>query len=374
MWDGIATVKATLERVSAWEYGGLSEPSVDALLTASALTFGLSALLLLATAGVHVLARRQQRALQQVRARWKPLFFHAMSGAPQPLPPWSQGDAGVVLHLWLEITELVQGAARERLAALAQELRFEKSALTWLGHRALHRRMLAVSVLGRMRAREALQPLERITHEPDPVLSLMAVRSLLQIDAAGFLPHFLPQIALRPDWPLVRIAAMLAEVPTEVLHPLFRQALQDHHSGSAARLLRLLRTARIDGDAPTLVRFLHLVQPADVLEAALMLTRSPQLAGAVRALRGHPDARVRVQAAAALGRVGTQVDALGLSIMVNDVEGEVRYQAARALAQLPGLPATHLAALHAAVPAGPGHAVLTQARAEHALRAAGTEA
>ena len=63
---------------------------------------------------------------------------------------------------------------------------------------------------------------------------------------------------------------MLAEVPTEVLHPLFRQALQDHHSGSAARLLRLLRTARIDGDAPTLVRFLHLVQPADVLEAALI--------------------------------------------------------------------------------------------------------
>ena len=356
--------------MSAWEYGGLSEPSLDALLSLSAASFCLSALLLLATGGVHVWARWQRREVQRIREHWKPVLFHAMSGAPLSLPAWSSADADVLLLLWLEVTELVRGAARERLAALAQELRFEKVALTWLTHSALHRRMLAVSVLGRMRAHEALRPLERIAREADPVLSLMAVRSLLQIDAGDFLPRFLPQIALRPDWPLVRIAAMLAEIPTTVLHPLFRQALQDHRSGSAVRLLRLLRTARIDGDVPTLVRFLYLVQPAEVLEAALMSTRSPQLADAVRALRSHPNARVRVQAAIALGRVGTHDDALRLSIMLNDPVSDVRYQAARALAQLPGLPVSHLDALHAAVASAAGRATLTQARAELAQRLA----
>ena len=328
-----------------------------------------SAGLLLATMVLHVGVRWDRRRVARIRARWKPVFFGAMSGEALTVPAWSERESQIVLYLWLELTELVRGAARQRLAVLAQALNFERSALAWLMHGKRHRRMLAVSVLGRMQAGVASHSLLRLADDPDPVLSLMAVRSLLQIDAEGFLPTFLPQIAHRHDWPLVRIAAMLAEIPTEVLHPMFRQALQDHRSGSAVRLLRLLHTARIDGDLPTLRRFLYLMQPDDVLEAALVAARSPQLVGAVRALRGHPSARVRAQAAAALGRIGAHEDTLQLLLLLGDPDWPVRYQAARALARLPGLDDERLDALHAVLATDEARAMLTQARAELSHRA-----
>ena len=328
-----------------------------------------SLLLLLMCGWVQVLKRRQARRIAQIHARWQPVFLHAMEGQRLPLPRRTLRRSTVVVQLWLRLSELIRGTAQARLAELAHELGFERTALHWLSSRTLRRRMLAVATLGLMRSRAGIRPLARMVRDPDPVLSLLAMRSLLLIDPAAHLPHCLPDIALREDWPLIRVAAVLAELPSDIVHPLFRKALQDHRSHGVVRLVQLLQTARIEGDEPTLRRFLLLMQPADVLVVALRASRSPQLVRAVRGLIGHPDDDVRTHVAAALGRIGTRDDALRLALMLTDDSWAVRYQAAVALTRLPDLEARHLRLLLSSLMNTQATAIVNQAVAErNALR------
>ncbi|MFD1712462.1 HEAT repeat domain-containing protein [Ottowia flava] len=330
----------------------------------------LASLVLLLLCGlVQIRKRRQMLRVAEIHAQWRPIFLHAIEGERSELPRGKAQRSVVVVQLWLQLAELIRGTAQARLAAFAHDLGFEHAALRWLSSRALRRRMLGVAVLGLMRSHAGIAPLARMVRDPDPVLSVLAMRSLLLIDAAAHLRHCLPDIAMREDWPLIRVAAVLAELPSEVVHPLFRKALQDHRSKGSVRLLQLLQTARIEGDKPTLERFLLLIQPAEVLVAALKATRSPQLVRAVRGLIGHPNAEVRTHVAIALARIGTRDDALRLALMLSDESWAVRYQAAVALTRLPNLARSHLRLLLSALVNTQATAIINQALAERdALR------
>jgi HEAT repeat protein len=80
---------------------------------------------------------------------------------------------------------------------------------------------------------------------------------------------------------------------------------------------------------------------AEVLAAALAaLADSADIAHA-RRLLCHPEWFVRVAAAGALGRMGTDDDIPGLTDALRDMSWWVRHRAAQALSQLPGMdPAT----------------------------------
>jgi HEAT repeat protein len=65
----------------------------------------------------------------------------------------------------------------------------------------------------------------------------------------------------------------------------------------------------------------------------------------VRSLAAHPQWIVRVQAAAALGRLGGEEDAQRLQTMLGDPEWWVRYRAGLALVQLPFVSRQSLTAL-----------------------------
>ncbi len=346
-----------------WGFGTPSD-STSLVLSLAAATLLASAIVLSLCFWVQLRKRWRTQRIAELYAQWKPVFLHAMDGERLPLPPRASPRSTVVVQLWLQLSELVRGQAHVRLTDFAHELGFEKMALAWLSSRRLRRRMLSVAVLGLVRSPAGVAPLARLVRDPDPVLSLLALRSLLLIDPAAHLPRCLPDIALREDWPLIRVAAVLAELPSDVVHPLFRKALQDHRSNSAVRLVQLLQPARIEGDAPTLQRFLYLMQPAEVLVAALKATRAPQLVRAVRALIGHPDAEVRTHIAGALGRMGTRDDALRLALMLSDESPAVRYQAAVALTRLPDLPRSHLRVLLSGLMNPQATALVNQALAE----------
>jgi HEAT repeat protein len=341
-----------------------SEPLLLASLQISVPAAALALVLLLLTFTAHHSQQQRDHRARQLRQTWQRVFFHSLVDLPRAAPPLAPRDAPVVLKLWLEVIESVRGQGHRTLSMQAADLGFERHALKWLDARATHRRMLGAAVLGRMGLSGAFGPMEHLLDDRDPVLSLMAARSLLMIDAERALPLVLPRIALRHDWSLIRIAAMLSDVPTEVLHPLFRVALQDHRSGAAVRLLRLIQPARIEASADMLRRFLYLMQPADVLEAALQVCHHPTLVPAIRELLRHPATRVRREATAAWGRLGGLHDTLSLGQRLLDPAWSVRRQAALALLRMPGLQPLQLQALEKALANAGASAMLAQAQAE----------
>jgi HEAT repeat protein len=81
-------------------------------------------------------------------------------------------------------------------------------------------------------------------------------------------------------------------------------------------------------------QIVHRTNDPDVLGACLRIFRDPEDLDTVRAFLGDPRWQVRVQAASALGRVGTADDEPRLARMLGDPEWWVRYRAAHAVAAL----------------------------------------
>jgi len=155
----------------------------------------------------------------------------------------------------------------------------------------------------------------------------------------------LDELIRRDDWPLVKVAAMLGEVPQEVLAPALSNALRVVTPQGAPRLLNLLEIAPLGDTWPAVGPLLRADHPVEVIVAALKACSDPRALDAVRSLAAHPQWIVRVQAAAALGRLGGEEDAQRLQTMLGDPEWWVRYRAGLALVQLPFVSRQSLTAL-----------------------------
>ena len=134
------------------------------------------------------------------------------------------------------------------------------------------------------------------------MLSLLAARSLLQIDAAYASAFILDEMMRRDDWPLAKVAAMLGEVPAEVLAPPLLNALRAAAPQSAPRLLSLLYNKQLGDTWPVLAPLLDAGRAPEVIAAALKACSDPRALGAVRLLATHEQWIVRARAAAARWR------------------------------------------------------------------------
>lgn len=277
---------------------------------------------------------RNDRRFQQ---RWRPLLMRAMVGEPEAnLPPLRRGDRWRFIKLWNHLQASVRGEATQRLAAIAYRLGCDDTARRMLTSRRFTRRLFATLTLGHMRDHTAWDLLVQQLLQPGRVSSLHAARALIQIDAPQGARTIVPHLLQRDDWEMVRVALLL-------------QAFRDPLGAELTRVLPKLPQDRLPR-ALQLAEVLHLHlppavlhpwlvpdRPEDLLVAALRLASSAQLLPAVRQLAPHPDWRVRVQVARALGRLGERADQAVLTGMLSDPQWWVRYRAARALARLPGV-------------------------------------
>ncbi len=103
------------------------------------------------------------------------------------------------------------------------------------------------------------------------------------------------------------------------------------------------------------------------LQACLPLINDPADVTIVRACLSHPQWLVRVEAVAALGRVGTADDEAGLAALLSDPHWWVRYRAAHSLATLPASNVPQLQRLAAAQTNPFAHDILTEVIAEREL-------
>lgn len=328
--------------------------------------FLLTMALLLAIALLRYTIDRRERRERALTERWQPVFFHAIEGIPIEAPRVFGRDRETVLMVWIHFTESIRGEARQRLRELALGLQLEGTALKMLGRRSIQSQLMAIVALGRLESAVAWDSLAGLVASPNPMASLLAARSLLQIDAARAVPIMLEAFSHRNDWPMTKVAAMLGEVPAEVLSPPLLAKLQAAAAEEKPSLLSLLETTNHGDVWALLAPLLEQDQPAEVLVAALKACQDPRSLDATRLLTTHAKWIVRAQAAMTLSRFGVEEDRYRLQAMLGDPKWWVRYRAAKSLASLPFTQRKKLEAMCAALTDRFAADILAQVLAETA--------
>lgn len=300
---------------------------------------------------------------------WNPLLAQCADRAPVSLPKLRARDRVRFLLLWCHQQESLRGEAQDQLRAMARRLDADLHARRLLGSNHLAHRLVAVVALGHLHARDFIPMLARqVTWEPT-LVSLIAAKALVRIDAALGIEPVLVAAALREDWPLASVANILSECSPELvaaaLSAAIRRELAANPGGvGLPRLLRLHRTAERLVLRPAVLEVLSTDAGAEAQAAGLANLWHPDDVAHARRLFDHSQWFVRVAAARALGRLGTADDAARLTASLEDRSWWVRYRAAQALCGLPTMDQAALEALGARLTDSFARDMLRQALAE----------
>jgi len=190
--------------------------------------------------------------------------------------------------------------------------------------------------------REAWQPMLAMIDDEHTLVSLMAARALVSIDAATAIAQILPVIRDREDWSTPRVGALFREAgPDAVAAPLAR-LIRSEEPERIPKLIAVL--AEIPRAASSELLEALLLRPVDerITAICLRLVQDPELLPLVRRLLAHPRWHLRMGAATVLGRLGLPADGERLLALLADPQWWVRYRAAQALLAIPGLGAKWL--------------------------------
>ena len=335
-------------------------------------TVGAVVAILTMTAMLQVLALRAVRIWRQRRETyatgiWQPLLIGAVEVRPTELPRLARRDVRTFLTIWNHLHATVLDDAKERLNEVASRLGVPAIARRMAAGGRIGQRLLGVVTIGQLRDRSMWEALCALAAGPSMTLSLAAARALIQIDPRAGIDRVMPLIAARLDWPPSRVVQLLqAAGPDVISTPLARAALAAD-AAHAPHLIRYLDVVHCETAIPTVRRIIHRTGDTDVIGACLRVFRDPEDLDTVRAFLGDLRWQVRVQAAAALGRVGTVEDEPRLARMLGDPEWWVRYRAAHALAALLADAPERLDLLQQDHPNPFARDILRQVRAERRL-------
>jgi hypothetical protein len=330
-----------------------------------------AALTLLLTVQVFVmrllLIARTRRA-ERFLSVWQPLLFQAVEGLPSELPRLAAADVFTFLGLWNHLQESVVDDAKDRLNEVARRAGIPEIARGMVRRGTLRGRLLAIVTLGQLQDRSVWDLLCTCAASPQVVLSLTAARALVQIDRQAAIHHLMPSIATRLDWPLARVASLLRDAGPDVVSNALAAAAVAAPPREAARLIRYLDVVHCEAAIPAVRQIMCRSDDKDVIAACLRVVQDPEDLDVIRRFLGDPRWEIRVQAATALGRMGTAGDEHRLAQCLADPEWWVRYRAAQALCTLLVDSPERLDRLQHEHENAFARDVLAQARAESDLR------
>jgi HEAT repeat protein len=306
---------------------------------------------------------------------WRPLLMSEISGNATTYPPLKTRDAEFFLNLWNHFQESLKGPARERLNDLAIETGMADRARAMLQKKGLRQRLMALATLGNLQDRFSWNDILALTREQDRTLSLSAFSALLRIDARHAISTLKPQLADRKDWPPAQLAILIQESgaleATSMLVDYAQEVAHSSHPADVQRLQRLLQLMVISPSHEKLLAVRTILETAtdsEVIAQCMKLLNAPEDLPKIRTYAGHPDWVVRLQAALALGRIGSTDDLPLLLKLLCDPDWSVRRRSADAIIRLVRMDENRLAELLAAVADPFARDMLSMALAESRMK------
>jgi hypothetical protein len=276
-----------------------------------------------------------ERRRDEVFTRWRPVLFEAIAGGSPTIPSLPKEEEDAFLLLWIQLLDGIRGPALARLARVGTAVGAHALARKRIEGKDALGQVFALRTFGYLRHSEDLPEVLRWLDDPRPYVSLAAARAVVAIAPELAPDEILPRLADRTDWPLPLFATVLADSDPDRLSVRLAALCAALPTPALVRLLPLVSLAEARVVRSVLGRLLSSGQDPEVVAAALKQVRSPALLDSVRRGATHERWSVRVQAAAALGRIGEPRDRAVLVSLLRDPEWWVRYRAAQALAARP---------------------------------------
>lgn len=281
-----------------------------------------------------------------------PVWREALAGGmlgERPTLAVAHRDRWNFIKLWCKFHDSVRGSARTALKEFARTLGMPDWALSLASHRRLRDRILGLSALGRMGELTDSDQLERLLTHPDPILSLTAAQAYARIMPPRALLPVLQVASRRDDWPAARLVGLLLEVGTEAAAAPLLTAVETTRGKARKRLIPLLICLESRDTVDIVRKLLGDQDDPETLAAALPLAR-PDDMPLVRLAADNPAWFVRAKACQVLGNFGAREDFALLESHLGDQQWWVRYRAAEALSNLPGVSVKELRDLAATHP------------------------
>jgi len=313
------------------------EPVVIAALITALIALCLSVLMAVLIIGFRFWRGRVERHEKAFIDEWEPALFIAMDGPlALKVPTLSRPDLAVFLELWTHLQEVTRGVVSENLNRFLSDNIPTRRIIAMMEHAGIRHRLVAVTALGHLHSRAAIGPLTKLVADPQPILSYAAMRALLRIDPNEMLPHLVPTILTRADWPISRLSALFRELGANVITgPLLDRPLNPTKA-EALRLLPLLALCHRERVDPAIREWMKIQSDPEVISAGLKFMSAPEDIPMLMAAAKNDDWRVRAAAASGLGEVGGPAEQRTLETLLSDASWWVRYRAAKALVSLRG--------------------------------------
>ena len=322
---------------------GSSAP-VSAALWITVASIAGSLLLLLYTLELRFRRRLRERRRASVVAHWRAIIAGAVTGsaAITAAPKLRRGERQEFLRLWVYTRSMVEGAAADRLIALARRLRLPELARKQARDAHLGAKLMAIQAQGYLRDPDSFAVLAAATADANALVSITAAEAMTAIDAPRAVARLIPNIASRRDWPRTHVFKVLQRAGSALIgEPLYR-CIRAAADEDAAYLLQFAEIAEFDVRDALAVELLRSRDNPEVIAAALKVATGHAVVPRIDELLAHPAWYVRMQAAKLLGRMGRAEDAGRLEKLLADEEWWVRFRAAKALVRLPGMGARDL--------------------------------
>ena len=320
-------------------FASASSGAVAAAVWTTIASLAASLLLLLYTLELRWHRRQRERHRARVVERWRAVIAAAVTGSDSAgLPPsLPRRERGEFLRLWNLTRNMIEGAAADRLIALAGRLGLPAIARRQAAQKRLARRLIGIRTLGHLRDSQSLALLLAAVDDDHPLVASTAAEALIETDPARAVDALIPRIARRRDWPRTHVFRMLQKAGSALVgEPLYR-AIRTAADEDAAYLLQFVELAEFDVRDAICAEILSSRHEPELVAAALKAasgyTRMPRLDELV----AHPAWYIRMQAARFIGRMGRAEDVGRLEKLLGDREWWVRFRAARALVRLPTL-------------------------------------
>lgn len=345
-----------------------SSASVSAALWMTIASIAASLLLLLYTLELRLRRRLRERRRASVIAHWRAVIADAVTGgAVLKTQKLRRNERQEFLRLWVYTRSMVEGAAAERLIALARGLGLPELVRRQTSNAHVGVRLMAIQAQGFLRDPANFAELAAATDDANAFVSVVAAEALVAIDADRAAARLIPKIPSRRDWPRTHVFKLLQRAGSAVGEPLYRH-IRAATDDDAAYLLQFAEIAEFDVRDALAVEMLRSRDAPEVLAAALKVATGHAPVPRIDELLAHPAWYVRMQAAKLLGRMGRTEDAGRLEKLLADKEWWVRYRAAKALVRLPGVTVSDLEQIRLRLHDHYARDILDQAIAEAGVR------
>lgn len=281
---------------------------------------------------------------ERVLGCWRPLFMACLRDEVTNWPDLSGSAAADVLELWRHLHDALGDEQKRQLEHSALKVGLPRFAIFLLRSVSDRNVCLGAEVSGRLKLSSAWDGLAGLLTHSAAEVSAAAAIALCRIDARRAAPALMTMLTGSSRWQPVfgrAVAASLqgvdssvqqcAKLPDTVFDPRQLEILATISPEHACTLLNKIFDDFSSDDR-------HINDPGrdELLSAALRLLKSTSLLEKTYPFTRHPQWFVRVQAANAIGRLGSQTDAPLLMPLLSDGAWWVRYRSSQALAGLLG--------------------------------------